>query len=344
MSSNTNDTLMRQWAMLRLIPRAPRKISAQELQKQLAVQGFAASSRTVERDLQNLSDRFSLVADESSKPYGWSWARDANFEFTPRLSISQGVALLLSQAHLKKLLPQSLMKELTPLFDLAEKEVASTGWKDWHRRTAILPTSFPLLVPHVNAGVLDDVHHALAMKRCLTGHYRTKGHQAGKEMVIHPLGLLVRGSVQYLVCTLRDYKDIRHLALHRLAETTVQGAPCVPPEGFDFGSYVASQAAKYQAQGTIQLVARFTTEAASHLRDTPMSKDQTIIELDGGEWVEITATVEDDQTLRWWLLGFGERVEVLQPASLRDEMEQQLHTAVKRYATAWPGRGIYNGP
>lgn len=332
MSTNTNDTLMRQWAMLRLIPRAPRKASAQELQKQLAVQGFTTSSRTIERDLQNLSDRFGLVVDESSRPYGWSWAKDANFEFTPRLSISQGVALLLSKAHLRNFLPHAVLKELAPLFDLAENELASTGWKDWHQRTAILPTSFPLLAPRVSAGVLDDVHHALALKRCLTGRYQAKGNQTGKDMAIHPLGLLVRGSAQYLVCTLRDYKDIRHLALHRLSHTAVLDTPCVPPKGFDFSRYVASQAAKYQSQGAIRLVARFTAEAAEHLRDTPVSKDQAIVELGGGEWVELSATVDDDQTLRWWLLGFGEHMEILEPASLREEMRKSLQAAVQRYA------------
>jgi len=331
MSSNTHDTLMRQWAMLRLIPRAPRKISAQELQKQLAVQGFTTSSRTVERDLQNLSDRFGLIVDESSRPYGWSWAKDANFEFTPRLSVSQGVALLLSKAHLRNFLPQAVLKELAPLFDLAENELASTGWKDWHQRTAILPTSFSLLAPRVNAGVLDDVHHALALRRCLTGRYQAKGNQTGKDMVIHPLGLLVRGAAQYLVCTLRDYKDIRHLALHRLSHTTVLDTPCVPPEGFDFRRYVASQAAKYQAQDSIRLVARFTTDAADHLRDTPVSRDQVIAELDGGEWVELSATVVDDQTLRWWLLGFGNQVEVMEPLELREEMYEQLRSASERY-------------
>ena len=180
MSTNTNDTLMRQWAMLRLIPRAPRKTSVQEICKALDTEGFATSSRTIERDLQNLSARFALVVDDSSRPFGWSWARDANFDFMPRLSTSQGVALLLSQAHLKHLLPASMMKDLVPVFDLAEKEVASTGWKDWHKRTAILPTSLPLMAPGVSAAVLDDVHSALALKRCLSGRYRSNTSKSEK--------------------------------------------------------------------------------------------------------------------------------------------------------------------
>ncbi len=331
-SSTTNGALTRQWAMLRLIPRFPRKISVQELQQRLDIQGFATTARSIQRDLQGLSaGRFPLVVDESNKPYGWSWAKDANFEFAPRLSTEQGVALLLARTHLRSLLPQMLLSELAPVFDLAEREIASTGWKDWHRRTAVLPISMPLLAPNVSTGVMEDVHSALALNRCLTGRYRSKGSREPKEMVIHPLGLLVRGGVQYLVCTLREYTSIRHLALHRLSHTAVLAAQSVSPPGFDFGRYVASYANKYQARGRIRLVVRFTTEAAEHLRDTPVAKDQAIFEADGSEWVELTATVEDDQTLRWWLLGFGDRAEVMMPVDLRDELRQILVSAAARY-------------
>lgn len=332
MSAPSNDTLTRQWAMLRLIPRTPRKVSAQDLQKNLAAQGFVTSSRTIERDLQSLSARFGLVVDDSSRPYGWSWAKDANFEFAPRLSTSQSVALLLSQVHLRHFLPQSLMNDLTPLFAMAQKEVAFTGWKDWHRRTAILPTSFQLLPPRIGTDVLDDAHHAMALGRCLSGRYQARGNNSAKDLVIHPLGIIVRGAVQYLVCTLRAYKDIRHLALHRLSLTQVLDTPCVPPEGFDLTRHVASHGAKFEANGQVVLVARFTTEAAEHLRETAVSLDQSIVELDDGEWVELTATVIDDKTLRWWLLGFGASVEVMAPLSLRSELGQQLQVSANRYA------------
>ena len=157
MNNGSNDTLARQWAMLRLIPRAPRKTTSRDLCRQLERLGFLTSARTVERDLHNLSGRFALVTDDSSKPYGWSWAKDADIELMPRLSPSQAVALLLSQVHLKNFMPSFLMRELASVFASAEQEVASTGWKDWHRRTAIVPTSMPLLAPKLSAEVVEHV-------------------------------------------------------------------------------------------------------------------------------------------------------------------------------------------
>ena len=331
MNNGSNDTLARQWAMLRLIPRAPRKTTSRDLCRQLERLGFLTSARTVERDLHNLSGRFALVTDDSSKPYGWSWAKDADIELMPRLSPSQAVALLLSQVHLKNFMPSFLMRELASVFASAEQEVASTGWKDWHRRTAIVPTSMPLLAPKLSAEVVEHVHSALALRRCLSGRYRSRGSESPREMTIQPLGLIVRGSAQYLVCTLRDYQDVRQIALHRLSHTHVLDAPSKSPAGFDFAKYVASSASKYWAQGKIRLVARFSVAAGGHLRETPVSKDQELSDIEGSGQLELRATVESDETLRWWLLGFGSQVEVLEPAALREELRVELLAAAQRY-------------
>ena len=67
-----NDTLMRQWAMLRAIPRYPRRVDAPSIHAILDGLGMAVSLRTVQRDLKTLATTFPLDFDES-KPQGWCW-------------------------------------------------------------------------------------------------------------------------------------------------------------------------------------------------------------------------------------------------------------------------------
>lgn len=330
MSRVSTDTLWRQWSLLRSIPRAPRKVTASQLRDALERQGLPISLRSVERDLISLSSRFPLVVDESAKPFGWSWAKDANFEFAPRLNVAQGIALLLAQAHLRPLLPRHTLQELMPLFDMAQRELASGAWRDWHQRTAVIPSMLTLLPPALDAKVLDDVHEALALRRQLSGIYRSKGAKEGRPVTIHPLGLIQRGSVHYLACTLFDYTDVRQLAVHRISDTTVTREQSCAPAGFDFAAY-ASTAGRYETEGTIHLVVRFTAEAAEHLRETPLSPDQVIAELDSSSLVEVSATVLLDQTLRWWLKGFGSQAEVLEPLTLREELLADLEASLRGY-------------
>lgn len=324
-------TLERQWAMLRSIPRAPRRISATELSVVLDELGFSVTKRTIERDLQNLATRFPLYLDDRSKPYGWSWMKDANFEFMPRLSVSQSVALLLAKLHLQKLLPISMHKDLQPLFDMAENEVAITGWKDWHRRTAVVPTSLSLIPPKFDAAILSTVQSALARRRRIEGMYRTKGSESAKSRQINPLGLLSRGPVIYLVCTLYDYSDIVHLAIHRLTNVKELPDDAIDPPGFDFVSHAKLAGSRFLSRGPIKLEVKMDRPAAEHLLETPLSKDQAWTALNDGEHVLIEATVEDDETLRWWLLGFADQLEVLQPDDLREFMRESTRHMAALY-------------
>ena len=49
------------------------------------------------------------------------------------------------------------------------------------------------------------------------------------------------------------------------------------------------------------------------------------------ERVLVRATVENTAELRWWLLGFGELVEVLAPAALREEFRERATAMAALY-------------
>ena len=85
------------------------------------------------------------------------------------------------------------------------------------------------------------------------------------------------------------------------------------PEHFDLDAYLRAGGFEYPEGEPIPLVALFQRGAARHLQETPLSDDQRIVDED--DWrVRLTATVNDTALLRWWLLGFGSGVEVLEPS------------------------------
>ncbi|MDP3817763.1 MAG: WYL domain-containing protein [Methylotenera sp.] len=143
----------------------------------------------------------------------------------------------------------------------------------------------------------------------------------------HPLGIVQRGVVTYLIATLYDYTDILLFAVHRIQAAKVLDQPSNTPKDFDLKHYINQGALGFKENGLIKLEARFTLPAAEHLWETPLSLDQQIAPDQPG-WVRLQATVPDTAQLRWWLMGFGNRLEVLEPASLQDEfsnMAQSLH-------------------
>ena len=70
-------TIVRQWHLLTLLPKGPRRIDSATLEARLRDRGIHVHRRTIQRDLLELALVFPIVADERSKPYGWRWADDA---------------------------------------------------------------------------------------------------------------------------------------------------------------------------------------------------------------------------------------------------------------------------
>jgi hypothetical protein len=64
-------------AMLRDIPRNPRKIDTNALLRQLERAGYAISIRSIQRDLNDISRILPLVAD-NGLPQGWWWKADSD--------------------------------------------------------------------------------------------------------------------------------------------------------------------------------------------------------------------------------------------------------------------------
>ncbi|TXT26557.1 MAG: transcriptional regulator-like protein [Gallionellaceae bacterium] len=326
-----NDTQLRQWAMLRRIPQQPRQITALELTGRLESEGFEVSKRTVERDLHSLSGIFPLIANDRSRPYGWSWSKDAEAFALPAMSPLQALTLELARDHLSALLPASLLGTLAPYFKCADGVLSSgDGVKKlagWRKKVAIVPPNQPLIPPDYPDGIIEAVHSALLSGQQLEISYASREQGETKTYPAHPLGIVQRGAVTYLVATLYGYTDIRLLAVHRIRSAQVLDQPAKAPKKFDLAEYIRQGAFGFEEGGEIKLAARFTAPAAEHLRETPLSPDQRI-EPDQAGWVRVEATVPGTAQLRWWLLGFGDQVEVLDPATLREEfvaISQSLH-------------------
>ena len=87
---------------------------------------------------------------------------------------------------------------------------------------------------------------------CLDGRrfaadYRSRANDADevKTYEVNPLGLVVRGNLLYLVCTLWDYQDIRQLALHRVLTANPTDKPVTRPGGFNLDAYIQSGEFQY---------------------------------------------------------------------------------------------------
>ncbi len=334
-----SDTLMRQWHMLRLVPRHPAKRDTSEIRKRLADEGFEVTYRTLQRDLKEFSSIFPLECDDRSKPFGWSWMADGNVMDIPGMDSHTALAFYLANKYLDPMLPRETMHHLQPHFDLAGKVLdaipTGSGAPSWRDKVRVLRRGQFLSPPVVASDVQHEIYDALLLNRRVRVTYKARNNGESREYELNPLGLVLKDAVIYLVCTCWNYTDIRLMTLHRMSDAEKMDVPVSVPKGFDLDAYIAAGELDFVEGGEVHLKAKVSREVAYHLEERPLHPDQSLTEQGEGEWL-LEASVQDTSELRWWLLGFGDNVEVLQPVDLRDYFSD---VAQRMYSLYRPNQG-----
>ncbi len=331
--TSDNQTLLRQWTMLRTIPRYPFKITASELTAKLIDEQFSVSKRTVERDLIDLSRSFPLVLDDRNKPYGWSWLRDAPSFNLPGLSSHEALMLAMAEDYLKELLPSVTNEVLGPHFSAAKRALKeqynSKNISNWHSKVRSVSANQPLISPQISSEIQKVVSEGLLTEKQLEITYQKIGVEDIQEHRIHPLALVNRGNLSYLMVTFYDYQDIRLLAIHRIKSAELINETAIIPKDFDLDMEIAKGRLSFGNGEMIQLVVEFTLEVGEYFLETPISEDQVYIESENK--IKITATVADTPQLKWWILGLGAKVKVLKPPKLKKQIEDEINRMYYQY-------------
>ena len=302
------ETLQISLELLKRIPKG-RTITATELRDQLAEAGFERDMRTIQRQLETLSEFYDLDRDDSTKPYRYCWKERAKGLSLPSLSTQESLLLMLAEQHLSCLLPARLMKSMEGFFTQARSQLGGKGTtqreREWLDKVRVVSTSQPLLPPKINPAVFDQVSNALYGNQWLEVDYKNAAGKRTSTRVM-PLGLAQQGPRMYLVCRFDGYDNERSLALHRILTARATTLTFERPKEFDLKQYDGDGRFGYGDGQHIRLNFRIEKDAGLHLLESPLSVDQQVVELEDA--YEITATVVDSAMLEWWLRGFGESV------------------------------------
>lgn len=320
------DKFQRYLVMLDLIPREPQHTTTRELNDRLHSRGFKVDLRTVQRDLERLASQFGLICDESTRPKQWAWLKTADVLDIPRLNRHAALTFKLVEQHLAATLPPATLAFLQPYFDAAGRALTQDSaihFADWANRVRIIDRGPLLLAPAVEDKIHDTVYQALLENRTLQVEYTRLGGTQARTYTVHPQALAVRQGVIYLVCVFDGHDDLRQLALHRIQSAKLGDKTAQRQADFDMDQYIAQGEFGTSKGQMIPLHCRFRARNGEHLRETPLSADQTIEE-DGEDYFILRATVPRTAELDRWLLGWGPTMQVLGPPALREEIEARI--------------------
>ena len=331
-SNKTRNSLARQWELLKLLPTRTEGKTAKQLAEGLFEAGYEISKRQVERDLLDLQEFFGLECDDDQMPYKWRWSFDRPADL-PAITLAEALSLVVVEDTLKPLLPLSVQRALQAKFSQARSQLAMMSKKSstarWAGKVKTVPTTLPLLPPFISEEILEVIQNALLLDEQIEATYQGMSDKV-IELRLHPLAMVTRGSVVYLVATAKEFADVRLYALHRFKAATRTFEKLKPLKGFSLDKYIADGALQFGEGGEIELTAILSDELARLLSETPISGDQ-LLKVKAGQW-HLKASVLDSWQLRWWILSHGPGIQVIKPAPLAKEIEKTLKAAVAQYS------------
>lgn len=313
---NTLETVRLALELFKRIPKIG-QVSAPELHRQLTAAGWRRDLRTVQRQLDELSQHFDIERDDRSRPYGYRWKDCAQGFSIPGLSRQESLLLLLAQQQLANILPASFMKSLSAFFTQAQSNLAVRSdaqlEREWMVKVRVVSATQPLLPPKLQSGVLEAVSDALYRNHWLEVQYTNiRGKRTSSRVM--PLGLAQQGPRLFLVCRFEGFDDDRTLALQRIKSATVTNMAFERPRGFNLQRFDDDGRFGFGAGKNIHLKFWIRHDEGAQLLETPLSNDQIATEKVDG--FVIAATVVDTEQLKWWLRGFGDAVKLISPKGL----------------------------
>ncbi len=328
---------LRYLVMLSLLPREPQRTTAHHVHRKLVGRGFDVDLRSVQRDLMRATELYPVVVFTDSRPYHWSWARDAPPLSGGGIDPVLALTLVLADTSFAWALPTPFREALAPLVRAAHgvlTERADGAPAQLARRFRALPKGPPVVAPEVAPSVLEAVTRAVAHRRRLLARYRPQGRPAA-DYRLDPLALVSRGPMVYLVACREGRAFPQRFLLHRFVDAATLDESAAPDDDFDLDAFLAQGGLGFvvgDGEG-VTLVARFFGSAAQAIAEAPLAKDQHLERLAEDE-VRVRARVNDTRELRGWLLGFGDAVVVDEPLTMRDAMAATARAMAARYATA----------
>lgn len=324
-------TIYRQWLILRKLTTRRPGITAREMRDYLEGEDVLVTKRTVERDLNELSRIFPLETSVGSPPIGWRWRKDAVQEL-PGLELVDALSLSLVGDLLNQTLPASLHPSISARVAEARRKLDALpnhSVSAWSQIARYIPPGQALLKPTVDPDILQAVEEGLVGQLQLSVSYQAPTTSEPWSTHMHPLALLSHGSTPYLLASLGEGSEIYQYPLHRFLTAKVTETPSWRPPDFDLDEFLARGQASFGKGKTIRLEAQLDESLANLLRETPLTESQTIHEKDGHFLLK--ATVQYSWQLVFYLLSQGPKITVLKPKSLRNELLASLQTTLQNY-------------
>jgi predicted DNA-binding transcriptional regulator YafY len=287
------------------------------------------SERTIHRDMEALGTAGVPVVAERGSRGGWGLLENYRTNLTGLNNAELQALLLTTPAQLlndlglRQAYEGALIKLLASIPSMQRRDaeyfrqrvyIDGAGWLQKNEDMACFPV----------------IQEAVWQERKLRLTYQ-RGHGTPVERLVDPLGLVAKGSVWYLIASIEQ--EMRTYRIARIESVIMTDEPFARPADFDLAAYWAQSMREFKANlPRYPTVLRVAPEILARVLGGGlyMQVESThVVDVEG--WTKVHIQFDVEEQARSYVLGWGDRLEVLEPPELREQVIAYAEKVVRFY-------------
>ncbi|MCJ7544692.1 MAG: transcriptional regulator [Phycisphaerae bacterium] len=316
----------RVYRLLRLITmlQSGRSYTASELARELEV-----SRRTVFRDLNMLEmARVPYYFDADSRRY-----RIGQHFFLPpiNLTLTEALALLTLTGRLRVSSQVPLLSQSTRAAMKLESALPSAMRQEVGNLIDRLSVRLGPTAAHRGLDAMfDDLAAATAGRKVCRMVYISFQERRQLALSVHPLRLVFVQRAWYLIAYSVRHREIRTFKLGRIRKLTVTSATFRSPADVDAETHFGEAWCMIPEGKLYDVHLHFEPKVAGNVAEVGWHRSQRVQWNDDGS-MEFHVRVDGLGEITWWVLGYGDQVEVVAPPALRRKVAAVASTMAERH-------------
>ena len=328
--------LFRQWLLVRAVAAAEGKATVKSLCQQTQV-----SEKTIRRDLELLR-RVGFPLTESVGEFGRkAFSLESTEHAALRFTFDEALALFFCRGAMAAW-------QGSFFWDAAEQAFAKIRASLGNKVAKYVERVLPRIVPMGLSGnyadkgdLINQLLLAVEENRAIFVTYHSARSTEPVTYDVHPYGVVDHRGSLYLVGLSVQHEEIRHWKLDRMQNVEVTKVIFQRPADFDLQQHLAKSLGIFHGTEPVQVRVRFSSTVARYVQEKRIHASQRLsVQSDGGVIAEFQLSSTPE--IKSWVLSFGRHAEVLEPASLRDEIAGELSAALWGYSVG-KGSGQRDG-
>jgi len=319
-------SVSRIYRLLRLITmlQSGQSYSADELARELEI-----SRRTVFRDLNMLEmARIPYYFDSRRGSYKIS----QHFFLPPiNLTVTEALAMLMLAGRLRNVSRLPLLSAGTRAAMKLESALPPAIRQHVGSVLDRLDVTLGPLSGHKGLdGMFEDLAGAVADRRICRLLYISFHERRQLSLIVHPLRLAFMGRSWYLLGYSAAHDEVRTFKLGRIRKLTVTPRRFSPAENVDLDKHFGDAWGMIPEGRIYDIHLHFEPKVAGNVAEVQWHHSQQV-QWNGDGSIEFHVRVDGLGEITWWILGYGDQVEVRSPDELRKRVADVASAVAARH-------------